>query len=261
MFTTRQHFYCYSDQWLQKKRKLIEENRVFNDALTDLYFFINCNGKTLCLICQKTLAIQKEYNVKCHYDTEHKAKFACLVGESRINKINALKSLVKNQQDGFKVQVQSNESSVRASLRVAEILAKSGRPFTDSEVIKQCALVMAEEVCPDQKKKFENISLSMETDYRDVVYHSEVRWLSRGTVLKKIFDFRKEIETFKDEKGKSIPELTDTQWLIDLGFLTDITYELNMLNVRLQGKKKLISDMHTDVKAFQMKIKLFIIYW
>ena len=85
------------------------------------------------------------------------------MGESRKNKINALKSSVKNQQNVFKVQVQSNESTIRASLRVAEILAKSGRPFTDSELIKQCALVMAEEVCPDQKKKFENISLSART--------------------------------------------------------------------------------------------------
>jgi hypothetical protein len=33
-----------------KKRKLLEENRVFNDAWTDLYFFIDCKGKPLCLI-------------------------------------------------------------------------------------------------------------------------------------------------------------------------------------------------------------------
>jgi hypothetical protein len=136
-----------------KKRKLLEENRVFNDAWTDLYFFIDCKGKPLCLICQKTIAVQKEYNLKRHYDSEHKTKFAFLVGDLRKHEINALKSSVKNQQNVFKVQVQSNESGVRASLRVAEILAKSGRPFTDSELVKQCALVMAEEVCPEQKKK------------------------------------------------------------------------------------------------------------
>jgi hypothetical protein len=76
------------------------------------------------------------------------------VGDLRKNKINVFKSSVKNQQNVFKVQVQSNESGVRASLTVAEILAKSGRPFTDSELVKQCALVMAEEVCPEQKKFF-----------------------------------------------------------------------------------------------------------
>jgi hypothetical protein len=60
-----------------------------------------------------------------------------------------------------------------------------------------------------------------------------VRWLSRGAVLKRFFDFRKEINTFLIEKGKSVPELTDPQWLIDLGFLTDLTHELNMLNMKL----------------------------
>ncbi|CAK1597303.1 unnamed protein product [Parnassius mnemosyne] len=107
-------------------------------------------------------------------------------------------------------------------------------------------------------RQFQQFLSDTEANHRDVVYYSEVRWLSRGAVLKRFFDLRKEINTFMNEKGKSIPELTDTQWLIDLGFLTDVTHELNTLNVRLQGKKKLISDMYTDVKAFQMKIKLFI---
>ncbi|XP_045538423.1 general transcription factor II-I repeat domain-containing protein 2A-like [Papilio machaon] len=419
-----------------KKRRLFEENRVFNDAWTDLYFFINYNEKPLCLICQKTLAVSKDFNLKRHYDTEHKAKFACLVGDVRKQKINALKLSVKNQQNVFKIQVQSNESNIRASLRVAEILAKSGRPFTDSELVKECAIIMAEEVCPDQKRMFENISLSartctrrtedlgdnlfeqlrdkikqfewfslatdesedvsdtaqllifvrgidkdfnvceellqlcslkgtttgedlfrsfeqamessqlpwqklvsvttdggrnmsgankglvgriktklgeigcqiplffhciihqealcckvlawkevmdivvstvnyirknglthrqfqqflsdIESHHRDVLYYSEVRWLSRGAVLKRFFDLINEINTFMNEKGKPVPELTDPQWLIDLGFLTDLTHELNTLNVRLQGKNKLISDMHTDVKSFQTKNKLFI---
>ncbi|CAG9786413.1 unnamed protein product [Diatraea saccharalis] len=95
-------------------------------------------------------------------------------------------------------------------------------------------------------RQFQQFLSDMEADYRDVVYYSEVRWLSRGAVLKRFFDLRKEINTFMNEQGKFIPELTDTQWLIDLGFLTDVTQELNTLNVKLQSKKKLISDMITQ---------------
>lgn len=86
-------------------------------------------------------------------------------------------------------------------------------------------------------RQFRQFLSDTEADHRDLVYYSEVRWLSRGAALKRFFDLRKEINTFMNEKGKSIPELTDTQWLIDLGFLTDVTHELNTLNVRLQGKK------------------------
>jgi hypothetical protein len=36
----------------------------------------------------------------------------------------------------------------------------------------------------------------------------------------------------------------------------DVTTYLNELNVNLQGKGKLLSDMFSDVKAFEMKVKL-----
>jgi hypothetical protein len=47
---------------------------------------------------------------------------------------------------------------------VAEI---TGRPFTDSEFVKQRMLAMTAEVCPDRKKKyFDDISLSAQTCVR-----------------------------------------------------------------------------------------------
>jgi hypothetical protein len=62
--------------------------------------------------------------------------------------------------------------------------------------------------------QFQQFLSDMEADHRDVLYYSEVRWLSGGAVLKRFFDLRKEINTFLIEKGKSVPELTDPQWLI-----------------------------------------------
>jgi hypothetical protein len=46
---------------------------------------------------------------------------------------------------------------------VAEIIAKTGRPVTDSEFVKQYMVAVTEEVCPDRKKVFEDISLSART--------------------------------------------------------------------------------------------------
>ncbi|XP_069610761.1 general transcription factor II-I repeat domain-containing protein 2-like [Ranitomeya imitator] len=58
------------------------------------------------------------------------------------------------------------------------------------------------------------------------------------------------------QKNKEVPELSDAEWKWHLAFLTDVTELLNSLNVQLQGKGKLICDMHSHVKAFEVKLGL-----
>ena len=68
--------------------------------------------------------------------------------------------VTKNQQKIFKVVTDKNKTSETASYKVTEIIAKHGRPFTDSVVVKECVLAIAEEVCPERKNIFENINVS-----------------------------------------------------------------------------------------------------
>jgi hypothetical protein len=105
------------------------------------------------------VSVMKEYSMKHHYESAHKGKFDCLTGELRKWKISNLKASLIGQQNIFNVKCIRNESGVRASSVVAEIIAKTGRPFTNSEFV----LVVTEEVCPDKKKVFEDISLSAHT--------------------------------------------------------------------------------------------------
>jgi hypothetical protein len=60
-----------------------------------------------------------------------------------------------------------------------------------------------------------------------------------------------------NEKEKNVPQLSDKKWILDLAFLTDMTTFLNELNVKLQGKEKLLPDMYSDIKSFTVKLKLF----
>lgn len=59
-----------------------------------------------------------------------------------------------------------------------------------------------------------------------------------------------------NEKNKIVSELSTELWILELAFLTDITTFLNELNIKLQFKGKLLSDMYTDIKSFQVKLKL-----
>ena len=57
--------------------------------------------------------------------------------------------------------------------------------------------------------------------------------------------------------GRSTDELRDESWLQDLAFAVDITAHLNNLNLKLQGKNKLITDLYDDIKYLSFKLKLW----
>lgn len=93
----------------------------------------------------------------------------------------------------------------------------------------------------------------MESECRDVLYFTEVRWLSRGNVLKRFFDLRAEVKDFMENNGVAVPVLSDPKWLMDLDFLVDITHELNVLNKKVQGEGQLVSAAYDNVRAFSTK--------
>ena len=52
-----------------------------------------------------------------------------------------------------------------------------------------------------QHRIFKQICEVAEADYGDLIYHTEVCWLSRGNVLKRVFALRHEIVFFVSERG------------------------------------------------------------
>ena len=106
--------------------------------------------------------------------------------------------------------------------------------------------------------QFQTFLADLDCEYRDVMYHNEVCWLSRGKVLRRFFQLRKEINEFLKEKKKEEADLiADPRWLRELAFLSDITEHLNILYVKLKGKENLISDMFAILKEFLSKFDLF----
>ncbi|XP_069469912.1 general transcription factor II-I repeat domain-containing protein 2-like [Ambystoma mexicanum] len=421
---------------MSRKRKIDSVCRIFKEQWTYDYFSIQYKERAVCLICQNIVSVFKEYNLRRHYETQHKDKYDCLVGEVRKDKILKLKNTLTAQQNTFVKQKQLNISSLRASFQVAKLIARTGRPFVEGEFVKECLLSVAKEMCPEKADLFSTVSLSgptltqrieemgdnlyqhlqnltkkrsyfslaldesndvrdsaqllificgtndnfevteelaalqsikgtttgediyekvcqtlngleldwaklasvttdgapsmvgskkgviacinqemdkhnyshpmaihclihqqalcskslkfdsvmtivvscvnfirahalkhrqfqeflseLNADYGDVLYHTEVRWLSRGRVLKRFYDLLPQITAFLLSKNKEVPELNDAEWKWHLAFLTDVTELLNSFNVQLQGKGKLICDMQSHVKAFEVKLGLLI---
>ncbi|KAL6466892.1 hypothetical protein MHYP_G00246960 [Metynnis hypsauchen] len=106
-------------------------------------------------------------------------------------------------------------------------------------------------------RRFHAFLEEMESEYGDVLYFTEVRWLSRGNVLKRFFELRVEVKAFMEKDGVAVPMLSDPKWLMDLAFLVDITHELNVLNKKLQGQGQLVSTAYDSVRAFSAKLVLW----
>ena len=60
-----------------------------------------------------------------------------------------------------------------------------------------------------------------------------------------------------DSKGKDSTVLQDKKWKCELAFLADITAHLNVLNLQLQGRDRMITDVYDAVKAFPVKLLLW----
>ena len=106
-------------------------------------------------------------------------------------------------------------------------------------------------------RQFTSFLLDLDTEYGELLYHTEVRWLSRGNVLRRLFSLRQEIALFMAMKDNDVRELSDPSFLSDLEFLTDVTQHLNKLNVKLQGSKQVITVMYDSVKSFKCKLSLW----
>ncbi|KAG8222172.1 hypothetical protein J437_LFUL001263 [Ladona fulva] len=92
----------------------------------------------------------------------------------------------------------------------------------------------------------------------DLILYSKVRWLGKGKTLSRFVNLLEEIKNYLNSKDKTFAELTDSCWLVDLGFITDVMEKLNNLNLELQGKDLHIASMIGSVNSFKAKLGLWI---
>ena len=103
---------------------------------------------------------------------------------------------------------------------------------------------------------FKKLCQESDSSDSDLIYHCDVRWLSRGNMLQRFLNLLPEICTFLEMKQQDFPQLSDPHWISNLAFLVDITQYLNDLNKKLQGKNQLVNVLYANIEAFEMKLVL-----
>ncbi|XP_076996398.1 general transcription factor II-I repeat domain-containing protein 2B [Tamandua tetradactyla] len=105
--------------------------------------------------------------------------------------------------------------------------------------------------------EFTTLLYELDSQYGSLLYYTEIKWLSRGLVLKRFFESLKEIDSFMSSRGKPLPQLSSNDWIRDLAFLVDMTMHLNTLNISLQGHSQIVTQMYDLIRAFLAKLCLW----
>ncbi|KAL3877434.1 hypothetical protein ACJMK2_035140 [Sinanodonta woodiana] len=156
---------------VNRKRKVDNENRQCNDDWTVQYCFVQQHTNVICLLCHSTVAVAKVSNIKRHYETKHR-DFHNVVGDERTAQIESLRRSLNRQQNIFSKQTADFSVACEVSYEISLMIAKSGRPFTDGDFVKQCMITASEKLCPEAVRKLQTVALNRMTVQRRISHLS-----------------------------------------------------------------------------------------
>ena len=107
-------------------------------------------------------------------------------------------------------------------------------------------------------KIFAKLCEEMDASFTKLLLHAEVRWLSRGKVLRQFFLLRKEMGEFLTEQhDHRARKFYDNYWLAKFAYMASIFEHLNKLNLNFQSRKTDIFESMSKVNAVKKKLPLW----
>ncbi|KAI6656267.1 Zinc finger protein [Oopsacas minuta] len=106
---------------------------------------------------------------------------------------------------------------------------------------------------------FAQLCRDIGADHETLLFHTSVRWLSKGNMLERFSELKDEVEVFLENQMKFnlLALLHSKDFGVSLAYLVDIFEALNTLNRKLQGRQSNIICHYDAIRAFIAKLDLW----
>ena len=165
------------------------------------------------------------------------------------------------QDDGFTARVRQINPRVQVihCLLHRENLAAQHLSLDLSAVMKEVVgVVNFTKVSAVNSRLFEQLCVDHGSQFKHLLFYSNVRWLSRGRLLRRLIDLQTEVQVFLNEKNhRHAIRFQDKKWMLKVCYLNDIFITLNELNTLMQGRNQRIITLSKKLSAFKKKLQLW----
>ena len=132
-------------------------------------------------------------------------------------------------------------------------------PFKEvlNRVIKAINFVKSK---PLATRLFKVLCEDLGSTHEALLFHREVRWLSKGKALKRFYELREEHQIFFSTQNTNEYDsmFREELALCKFAYLVDIFEIFNNINTALQGKESTIISLSEKMSSFKMKLELWI---
>ena len=99
---------------------------------------------------------------------------------------------------------------------------------------------------------FKRLCEDLSFDFTCLLYYTEVRWLSKGNAIRRLFELL--LKFFKEKNHDFQNDLESKDFFTRLAYLSDIFKVLNNFNLSFQGPNLTVTDFILKLRAFIRKL-------